>query len=144
MHKLTHDEAWEFFDSKPGWGALSTIESNGFPHLVAIGYFRLGTNVYCGCRDGTQKTRNIDRNPKAALMLENGRSKSNEAPALLKGAVFQGSARVVRDPQEFLEIKQQLAQLQGSEHVPTLADIKPGVAYIEIVPTKIYGWTRGG
>jgi hypothetical protein len=79
-------------------------------------------------------------------MLENGRTKGSvsQAPALLKGAVFQGNARVIREAKEFLEIKQQLAQMQGSTQVPTLAEIKPGVAYIEIVPTKIYGWTRGG
>jgi nitroimidazol reductase NimA-like FMN-containing flavoprotein (pyridoxamine 5'-phosphate oxidase superfamily) len=39
---------------------------NGYPHSVPIGYFRLGDDIYLGCRDSTQKVKNIARNPRVS------------------------------------------------------------------------------
>ena len=69
MERMTSEEIWEFCDSKPGWAALTSVDADGFPHTVAIGYFRLGEVLYCGCRAGTHKCRNIAANPKISLML---------------------------------------------------------------------------
>ena len=57
--KLTNDEVNSFLDSHPGWITLTTIGRDGFPHSVPIGYFRLGDDVYIGCRAGSQKLKNI-------------------------------------------------------------------------------------
>ena len=40
--KLTVVEFEEFLDSRPGWIVLSTIDSEGYPHSVPLGYFREG------------------------------------------------------------------------------------------------------
>ncbi|HTE84642.1 MAG TPA: pyridoxamine 5'-phosphate oxidase family protein, partial [Dehalococcoidia bacterium] len=61
--ELTKDEVHAYMDSKPGWIVLTTIGRDGFPHSIPIGYFRLGDDIYLGCRAGTQKLKNIERNP---------------------------------------------------------------------------------
>ena len=60
---LTKEEAYEFLDSRPGWIILTTVGRDGFPHSVPIGYFRLGDEIYVGGRAGTQRTKNVERNP---------------------------------------------------------------------------------
>ena len=42
---LSREEVHEFLDSKPGWIMLSTIDPDGFPHSVPLGYFRLGNEI---------------------------------------------------------------------------------------------------
>jgi hypothetical protein len=44
--KLTRQEAHEFLDSKPGWIVLSTLDPDGYPHTVPLGYFRLGATLH--------------------------------------------------------------------------------------------------
>jgi len=134
VRSLSPEEIWEFFDSKPGWAALTTLDEDGLPHTVAIGYFRLGELVYCGCRAGTRKCRNLQRDARASLMLESGRG---EQP--LRGIMFQGQGRVIDDPAQLLALKQELARLRG-EAEP--GEVAAGIAYIEITPQRIRSWTR--
>ena len=63
--EMTTEEAHAFLDSRPGWIILTTFDRNGYPHTIPIGYFRLGDEVFIGCRDGTQKLKNIERDYKA-------------------------------------------------------------------------------
>lgn len=130
MQPLTNEEIWALVDSKPGWAALTTIEPDGYPHTVAIGYFRLGEVLYCGCRAGTRKCRNLQQNRRASLMLEG---------EPLRGVVFQGDGRVIEDPVELLELKRQLAAKRG-EAAPT--EVAAGIAYIELRPVRVRSWKR--
>ena len=68
--RMTPQEVHAFLDAKPGWIILSTVGRNGYPHSVPLGYFRVGDDVYLGCRANTQKTKNIERNPQVSLVLE--------------------------------------------------------------------------
>jgi hypothetical protein len=52
--EMTGEEVNAFLDSRPGWVALTTIGTDGYPHTVPIGYFRMDDDVYMGCRAGTQ------------------------------------------------------------------------------------------
>ena len=51
---------------------LSTIDADGFPHTVPLGYFRLGRDIVMGVRDGTHKVANVERNPNVSILLEDG------------------------------------------------------------------------
>lgn len=130
MQPLTDEEIWQLVDSKPGWAALTTIEPDGYPHTVAIGYFRLGEKLYCGCRAGTRKCRNLQANSRASLMLEG---------EPLRGVLFQGEGRVIEDPEELLGIKRQLAEKRGE---PAPESVSAGIAYIELVPARVRSWKR--
>ena len=134
MQSLSTEAIWEFCDQRPGWAALTTLDKDGFPHTVAIGYFRLGEVLYCGCRAGTHKCRNLQANPKVSLMLESGRG-----AAALIGVMFQGLGRVIEDPSELLELKRQLAEKRGE---PPPTEVAAGIAYLEIRPLRIRSWKR--
>jgi general stress protein 26 len=134
MQSLTPQEIWDLCDQRATWAALTTLDRDGFPHTVAIGHFRLGEVLYCGCRAGTHKCRNLQANPKVSLMLESGRGAEK-----LMGVMFQGLGRVIEDPGELLDLKQSLARQRG-EPAPT--QVAAGIAYLEIRPQRIRSWKR--
>jgi hypothetical protein len=55
--QLTKEEGHAYLDSRPGWIILTTIGRDGMPHSVPIGYFRLGDDVYVGCRAARRRSR---------------------------------------------------------------------------------------
>lgn len=132
---LSQQEIDAFLDSRPGWIALTTIGRDGFPHTVPIGYFRHGAEVYIGCRAGTQKLKNIERNPKVSLMLESGSTMID-----IKGIVIQGTATVVTDPAEMLPLAREAARQRGTPDDQLPAEVRPGAAYIRVAPSRVISW----
>ena len=130
--RMTDQEIKAFLDAKSGWIILSTIGSNGFPHSVPIGYFRLGDDIYLGCRAGTQKIKNIERNPKVSLVLESGSSRSD-----IKGAMIQGHATVYSDPANVLRLSREAARRRGVADDALPQEARPGAAYIGIETRRI-------
>jgi nitroimidazol reductase NimA-like FMN-containing flavoprotein (pyridoxamine 5'-phosphate oxidase superfamily) len=133
--KLTLDEVHAYLDSKPGWIVLTTIGRDGMPHSIPIGYFRVGAEVYLGCRAGTQKVRNIERNPKISLLLQSGGSMQD-----IKGVLIQGEASVLTAPDDLLRMSREAARLRGTPEDQLPTEPRPGSAYIRVVPKKIISW----
>jgi PPOX class probable F420-dependent enzyme len=133
--KLAPDEVDAFLDSKPGWIVLSTIGKDGYPHAVPIGYFRLGDEIVMGCVDGTQKVRNVQRNPRVALSLESGSSMGD-----IKGVVIQGDARVVNDPKEKLHYAREGARRRGVPEGELPTESRPTSAYIVVKRRRVISW----
>ncbi len=133
--KLSKDEVNAFLDSRPGWIALTTLGKDGYPHTVPIGYFRLGDEVYIGCRAGTQKLKNIERNPKVSLMIESGKTMQD-----IKGAVIQGEATVLTAPADLLRLAREAARLRGVQDGELPTEPRPGAAYIRVVPVNYLSW----
>jgi PPOX class probable F420-dependent enzyme len=133
--KMTMDEIHAFLDSRPGWIALTTIGRDGFPHTVPIGYFRNGDEVVIGCRAGTQKLKNIERNPKVSLMIESGKTMAD-----LKGLVIQGTATVATDPAEMLPLSREAARQRGVPEAEMPTEARPGAAYIRVRAEKYISW----
>lgn len=133
--RMTHEEIEAFIDSRPGWIAVTTLGSDGYPHTVPIGYFRDGEAIYIGCRHPTQKTRNIERNPKVSLMLEAGSTMAD-----IKGLVIQGDAALVTDPAEVLPLQRQAGRLRGTPEADLPAEARPGAAFIKVTPRKYITW----
>lgn len=133
--ELTTEEAHAFLDSRPGWMILTTFDRNGYPHTVPIGYFRLGDEVYMGCRDATQKTRNIERNPKVSVLIESG-----DTMADLKGLLLQGDADVVRDDDERVRLGREAAKQRGLPEGEWPTEARPGSAYIRVRPVRMVSW----
>jgi nitroimidazol reductase NimA-like FMN-containing flavoprotein (pyridoxamine 5'-phosphate oxidase superfamily) len=135
MAEMTRDEAHAFLDSKPGWIALTTLSRSGYPHTVPIGYFRVGDEIVIGCRAGTQKLKNIERNPKVSLMLESGTTMAD-----LRGLVIQGDARTTTDPAELLALARAAARLRGVAEGQLPTEIPAGRAYIRVTPRRYISW----
>jgi nitroimidazol reductase NimA-like FMN-containing flavoprotein (pyridoxamine 5'-phosphate oxidase superfamily) len=133
--KMTQDEVNAFLDSRPGWIALTTMSADGFPHTVPIGYFRVGGDISIGCRAGTQKLKNIGRNPKVSLMLEAGSTMQD-----IKGVCIQGEADVILDPARQLPLLRESMRRRGTPADQLPAEARPGSAFIHIVPKKVISW----
>ncbi|MEH3139721.1 MAG: pyridoxamine 5'-phosphate oxidase family protein [Mycobacterium kyogaense] len=134
---LTDDEIKAFLDSRPGWAALTTIDEDGFPHTVPLGYFRLGDDIVMGVRDRTRKIANIEASPKVSVMLEDGSTMSD-----IRGVMIQGHARVVRGA-EAVELARHGARRRGvpEDELPT--EPRPGSAYIYVTPVRTRSWQYG-
>lgn len=132
---MTTAEIHAFLDAKPGWIVLSTIGRDGYPHSVPVGYFRLGNDVYIGCRDGTQKVKNIARRPQVSLVLESGTTRQH-----LKGVMIQGHATVHTDAPTTLRLSQAAARLRGVAEADLPRQPRPGVAYIKVEPRRFISW----
>lgn len=132
---LTPDEVREFLDSRPGWITLTTIGRDGYPHSVPIGYFRLGDDVYVGCRDRTRKVYNAQRNPKVSLSLESGSTMRD-----IKGVLIQGDAVVVNEPEALLELTRESVRQRGAPESALPTSPPPGAAYIKVTPTRVISW----
>ena len=132
---LTKEEAYQFLDSRPGWIILTTVGRDGFPHSVPIGYFRLGDEIYVGGRTGTQRTKNVERNPHVSLLIESGRTMQE-----IKGLMIQGNADVITEPQELLPLTREAARQRGTPEEQLPAEPRPGVAYIRVRPHRFISW----
>jgi nitroimidazol reductase NimA-like FMN-containing flavoprotein (pyridoxamine 5'-phosphate oxidase superfamily) len=132
---LTTEEAHAYLDSRPGWIVLTTIGRDGMPHSVPIGYFRLGDDVYVGCRAGTQKVRNIERNPNVSLLLQSGGSMQD-----IKGLMIQGVATVFSEPADTLRLGREAARTRGVPEAELPTEARPGSAYIRVQVRRMISW----
>jgi PPOX class probable F420-dependent enzyme len=135
---MTNDEVNAFLDSRPGWIILTTIGRDGYPHSVPIGYFRMGDDVHIGCRDGSQKLKNIERNPKVSVMLESGSSMQD-----IKGVIIQGDATVITEPDAVLPLMREAARRRGTPEANLPTEARPGTAYIRVGRRKVISWDYG-
>ena len=135
---MTEAEVEQFLDSRPGWITLSTIGADGFPHSVPLGYFRDGATIYLGCKDETQKVRNIERNPKVSLCLESGSTMSD-----IKGVLLRGTATIVRAPADRLSLHQLAAKQRGVPEESLPQSVSEGSVYIKVTDYKVTSWNYG-
>ena len=133
--KLSKDEANAFLDSRPGWIALTTIGAGGYPHTVPIGYFRLDDDVYIGCRTGSQKLKNIDRNPRVSVMIESGSTMQD-----IKGLLIQGEASYTVEPDELVRLSREAMRRRGVPEAQLPTAPPTGAAYIRVQPKKYISW----
>lgn len=132
---LTQDEIHAFLDSRPGWIILTTLGRDGVPHTIPIGYFRLGDHVYIGGRDGTQKVKNVERNPVVTVLLQSGNSMQD-----IKGVMIQGAGEVIREPEEFLRLSRESMRQRGAPESAWPTEARPGAVYIKVTPKKYISW----
>jgi PPOX class probable F420-dependent enzyme len=79
--------------------SVATIGASGQPHLVAMWYGFLAGSVGLWTYGRSQKVVNLRRDPRITCLVETG-SAYNE----LRGVELAGSARIVDDPEQVLEL----------------------------------------
>ena len=136
--KLSDEEIAAFLDSRPGWAMLSTIDADGFPHTVPLGYFRLGRDIVMGVRDGTHNVANVERNPNVSILLEDGSTMAD-----IRGVMLQGHARIVRESSEALQLSREGARARGVPESEWPTAPRPGAAYIRVTPVRTVSWDYG-
>ena len=117
---------------------LSTIDDDGFPHTVPLGYFRLGRDIVMGVRDGTRKIANVEGNPNVSVLLEDGSTMAD-----IRGVMFQGHARIVREGSEALQLAREGARARGVPESEWPTEARPGAAYIRMTPMRTLSWSYG-
>jgi nitroimidazol reductase NimA-like FMN-containing flavoprotein (pyridoxamine 5'-phosphate oxidase superfamily) len=133
--EFTEQQVQAYLDSHPSWAILSSIDRDGFPHAVPLGYFRLERDIVMGVRDGTRKVANIERNPHVSVLLEDGSSMAD-----IRGVMLQGHGRIVREKDEALQLAREGARSRGIPEAEWPTAARPGAAYIRVTPLRVLSW----
>src|SRR5712691_2516772 len=87
------------FLSQPHKAALATIDKEGFPHVVAMGYRYKDGVIYMTSYGKAQKVVNVRRNPKVGVMVEVG-----ERYADFRGVMIRGHCEIIEEPEAVGEV----------------------------------------
>ena len=137
VRSMTQEEMVSFLDEKPreGYLVFTSWGPRGYPHSVPLSYFRVGTDLVMGARTGTQKLRNVERDPRVSISLEDGNSLET-----LRGLLIEGDARVIAGGAEALELAREGARARGTPESDLPTEPRPGSAYIRVTPRRWISW----
>src|SRR5215470_6658500 len=105
--------------------ALATLDKDGFPHVVAMGFLAKDGVIYMTSYGKAQKVLNIRRNPKVGVMIEAGKNYGD-----FRGVMIRGRCEIIEDPAVVEKIMRELA---GKQNGATAA---PGEA-IRSAPKRV-------
>ncbi len=100
--KLTEDERRELVES----GRIVVVSSlgpRGWPHVMPLWYVPREGEVWVWTYAKSQKVRNLERDPRATLLIETG-TEYNE----LRGVQIEAEAQLIRDTDRVVEFAKQL------------------------------------
>ena len=117
----------------------ATLGPGGRPHLAALWYLPVDGRVDCWTYAASQKARNLERDPRATLLVEAGTAYQE-----LRGVSMECGAELVRDPGQVLDIGVALALRHGAHPGP---DLRAGLAAqaakrvgVRFRPTRVSSW----
>lgn len=123
-------------------GATLTLATNGpggYPHLVAMAFVLRDGALLMTTYGKAQKAANLRRDPKAAILLENGARDYNA----LRGVMIRGRAELIDDPALVYEVRRLISQKSGN----AIAPLKAGApapptkrVVIRFEPAKVASW----
>jgi general stress protein 26 len=99
---MSRAEVDDFLD-QPHVAVLSTIDGHGFPHSVGMYYLPVEGGLKMWPYGKSQKVKNIERNPRCAVLVESG-----EPYVDLKGILLRGNATIDRDPEHVYELGREI------------------------------------
>ena len=88
---MTDDEVTAFIE-RSRTATLATIGKDGLPHLTAMWYGYLDGKIYFETKLKSQKAVNLQRDPRAVVMIEAGRTYDQ-----LRGVAIEGDAVIIDD-----------------------------------------------
>ena len=134
--QLSPEEQTAFF-RKHRKAALATIDKKGFPHLVAMNFFAKDGAFYMTSYGKAQKVVNIRRNPRVALMIEEGNGYSE-----LRGVMVRGHCEIVEGADAVRAAFAEMAQARGTtpSRPQAAGDSAPKRVVLKIIAEKITSW----
>ena len=136
--KMTPEEQDEFL-ARARTMVLCTIDKDGYPHAVAMGYMVKDGCIYMTSYRKAQKVVNIRRNPKVAVMVESGTAYNQ-----LKGVMIRGRCEIIDAPDEVWKIMREIRTFQeGGVPPPVDAVVQARAqkrAVLKIIPEKVVSW----
>jgi PPOX class probable F420-dependent enzyme len=117
--------------------ALATLDKDGFPHVVAMGFLAKDDAIYMTSYAKAQKVVNIKRNPKVGLMIETGNNYGD-----FRGLMIRGHCDIIEDSVLVAGIIQELqAKQSGKTETPREAVASaPKRVILKITPEKVASW----
>jgi PPOX class probable F420-dependent enzyme len=118
--------------------ALATVDQDGFPHVVAMGFLAKDGAIYMTSYGKAQKVVNARRNPKVTVMIETG-----ERYAEFRGVMIRGRCEVIEDPAQVeMVIREAAEKRDGADPRPepgALARASKRVV-LRVTPEKVASW----
>ncbi len=115
--------------------ALSTLDADGYPHLVAMTYGVKDGIFYMTSYAKAQKVINIKRNPKIGLMVEAGGAYSE-----LKGVMVRGICEIAEGEDA---VREAWAVISGATSTPRRQETNDSAAKrvaLKVTPLRIVTW----
>jgi PPOX class probable F420-dependent enzyme len=131
--RMTADEQTAFLRDH-GKAALATLDRDGFPHVVAMGYFFADGAFYMTSYAKAQKVLNIRRDARVGLMVESG-----TAYAELRGIMVRGTCEIIEDT-EAVRAAMRHRRGEGVRGSSGAVDSAPKRVLLKVVPDKIASW----
>jgi PPOX class probable F420-dependent enzyme len=123
--------------------SCATLGPAGRPHLVSLWYVSDGEELRGWTYAKSQKARNLERDPRATLLVEDGVQYHE-----LRGVMLECDVEVERDPAKVGEYGVALfTRYGGGEIAPAVRDAvekqAPKRVGLRFVPTRIVSWDHG-
>lgn len=117
--------------------ALATLDKDGFPHVVAMGFLARDGVIYMTSYGKAQKVLNVRRNPKVGVMIEAGKNYGD-----FRGLMIRGHCEIIEDPAQVAATIQTLQENQdGKNETPREAILSaPKRVILKIMPEKVASW----
>jgi PPOX class probable F420-dependent enzyme len=133
--QLTPEEQAAFL-REPHKAALATVDADGFPHVVAMGFLAKDGAIYMTSYAKAQKVLNVRRNPKVGVMIEAGRGYAE-----FRGVMIRGRCEVIEDTALVEATIREIGAKRGGEGSPSGALARAAKRVVlKIVPQKIASW----
>jgi PPOX class probable F420-dependent enzyme len=134
--ELSPDEQAAFFREHRK-AALATIDKDGFPHVVAMNYFARDGVFYMTSYAKAQKVVNVRRDPRVALMVEDG-----DAYAELRGVMIRGRCEILEGEDAVRAAFEARTEAQANPSPVQGGAVAsaPKRVVLRIVPEKVISW----
>ena len=139
MISMDEDEVWQFIESQKTV-QVSSINRDGSPHLVPMWFFVSDKKIILVSYTKSQKIRNLTRNPKIAILFEDGDEYEN-----LRGVSINAEANLLDEPGEVQSMEKKLivrnqAQQQAADVEEIVRKSRSKKTAIVITPARIISW----
>jgi PPOX class probable F420-dependent enzyme len=132
--QLTASEQAAFFNDHRKC-TLATLDSDGYPHLVAMNYGVKDGTFYMTSYGKAQKVLNILRNPKVALMVEAGASYGE-----LQGVMVRGICDIVEGEDAVRDAWAIISREGSTPRRRETNDSAPKRVVLKVTPLRIASW----
>ena len=128
-------EEQENFLREHGKAALATLDRDGFPHIVAMGYFYADGAFWMTSYAKAQKVLNIRRDPRVGLMVESGNAYTE-----LRGVMVRGTCEIIEDTERVRAAMNRRRTNSADGGSRAGLDSAPKRVLLKVTPQKIASW----
>ncbi len=136
---MSEEELWPFIEEQKSL-QVATLNRDGSPHLTTLWFALVDGEIVFETYTKSQKIRNLERDPRIAVLLEDG-----EVYGELRGVSISGHAELHKDPEHVQRYATQVL-IRNNQDVPpdALEEAAKGLAAkrtaVVVKPDKIVSW----